>query len=409
MTREDEVFLSVLRCAVEEESFSPDPDFTEKQWETVFRLAFEQELLPLVFDAVCVLPSVKRLDREKYRDRKEKSLQFAIRQIVQTNEFLTLLLRAQEQGLDPVVIKGVVCRSLYPKPMLRPSVDEDILVPPSQTEALHRFLLEQGLHADEPDADIKSAVELSYHRENSPTYIELHTKPFPPDNDAYGDLNKLFEGVFDRTARVQIEDVSVRTLSPTDHLLYLLCHAYKHFLHSGMGLRQVCDIGLMARRYNDAIDWKTVYEKCGEIRIRLFAAAVFKIGEKHLGLPMPDAFSAVETDESHLLEDILTGGNFGLNDADRVHSAAITLDAVASRRRGKKGGGVLPALFPKRTSLEGRYPYLRKKPWLLPLAWGQRFARYMLRRKDGTKGTPGRSLRIGRERVDLLREYGIID
>ena len=44
----------------------------------------------------------------------------------------------------------------------------------------------------------------------------------------------------------------------TDHLLYLILHALKHFLYSGFGIRQVCDIALFSERYRDEIDWSRV-------------------------------------------------------------------------------------------------------------------------------------------------------
>ena len=47
--------------------------------------------------------------------------------------------------------EGIVCRSLYPIPCLRPSVDEDIFVPAEDTEKYHEFLLSEGLFADEAD------------------------------------------------------------------------------------------------------------------------------------------------------------------------------------------------------------------------------------------------------------------
>ena len=63
---------------------------------------------------------------------------------------------------------------------------------------------------------------------------------------------------------------------------YLICHAFKHFLHSGFGIRQVCDIILFANAYGDAIDWERVLKQCREIQADLFAAALFGIGEKYL-------------------------------------------------------------------------------------------------------------------------------
>ncbi len=58
--------------------------------------------------------------------------------------------------------------------------------------------------------------------------------------------------------------------------------------------------------------------------------------------------------------------------------------------------------------LEGKYPYLEKHPWLLPVAWGERIITYIGKRgKDHTD--PAVSLKLGQERVALLRRYGIIE
>lgn len=70
---------------------------------------------------------------------------------------------------------------------------------------------------------------------------------------------------------------------------------------------------------------------------------------------------------------------------------------------------ILRTLFPSRRALEGRYPYLRTKPWLLPVAWVSRVARYAQdSRRAGVQDNAAESLRIGGERVELLRRYGVI-
>ena len=200
----------------------------------------------------------------------------------------------------------------------------------------------------------------------------------------------------------------IRTLSPTDHLLYLICHAYKHFLYSGVGIRQVCDIAMFTEAYRGGIDWECVRESCESIRVDRFAAALFGIAAKHLGFAVPEIFRDIEVDESNLLEDILSGGLYGTNSLDRAHSSTLTLDAVASDRSGKRRGGVLRSVFLPAAKLRGRFPYLRRYPVLLPVAWGQRIWGYLSRR-NGTVVHPARSIEIGKRRIDLMRKYGIIE
>ena len=404
MTRIEQALLTVLRSVVHKGEVS-DLGLASEEWEKLLLLAQSQELLPLIYDNVYSCQSFRSLSAETSKGFREKALQLAMRQIVQSNEFLTLILHAQALGLDPVVLKGITVRSLYPRPMLRPSVDEDLLISPEGVEEYHRFFLSEGLEPDDPDADLAMVDELSYHKPNSPTYIEMHMKLFSSDSEAYGDCNRLFEGALNRDVSVPIEDVTVKTLAPTDHLLYLLCHAYKHFLHSGVGIRQVCDIGIYTEKYLNEIEWERILSSCKSIRIELFAAALFRIAEKHLGFTMPEAFAGFEVDEQPLLEDILSGGAMGTADEDRLHSGTITLDAVAAQKSGRNRKGLIKTLFPAAGSLAGRYPYLRKAPWLLPVAWIQRIFRY-LKRKD-VKATE--SVRIGTERVALLKQYNVID
>lgn len=399
MTRPESALLSALRCACRGEKPS-DPELTAEEWETTLRLAAEQETLPLVFDAVCACPSLRRLGVERRRTIQKKALELATRQVVQTNEFLTLILAAQARGLDPVVLKGVTLRSLYPQPMLRPSVDEDLLVRPKEAEKYRRFFLERGLTEDDPEAG-----ELSFHKPDSPTYIELHTELFPGDSRAYGDCGALFAGAPDRTVVQRVEDVELRTLSPTDHMLYLICHAYKHFLHGGAGLRHVCDMGMLSARFGPEIDWPDILRRCESIRIHIFAAALLSLGERYLGFPAPAVFAALAADPDDMLADMLSGGMYGNSDEDRVHSSAVTLEAVAARKEGRGARGLLAVAFPEARSLEGRYTFLHSRPWLLPAAWAMRLWDYA----RGGRAHPGASLHIAEARLRLLREYGIID
>ncbi len=405
MTTVHKTLLRALYSGIHSRPFD-DPRHEPEDWVALLRCADDQGILPLIYETVYHCTSFKSLDRSVRNKYQSKALQAAMRQGMQTNEFLTLLLHAQRAGLDPVVLKGAVVRSLYPMPMLRPSVDEDLLVASHEAEAYHRFFLSEGLFADDPEAELSKAQELSYHRKNSPTYIELHTSPFPTDSKAYGDCNALFDGALNRAVTLQIEDVTVRTLAPTDHLLYLICHAYKHFLHSGVGIRQICDIGMFTKAYGGEIDWDRVLEASKSIRIEQFAAAIFRITERHLGFEMPATFASFGVDESDLLEDILSGGLYGTADVNRLHSSTLTLEAVTADKADRRRGGMLHSVFLPAKDLSDRYPYLRRNPWLLPVAWAQRIWGYVAKEKGVD---PAETIRIGNDRISLLREYGIID
>lgn len=116
----------------------------------------------------------------------------------------------------------------------------------------------------------------------SPLYIELHKHLFPPESDAYGDMNRFFEGVFDRSIVEDIQGIPVYTMGYTDHLFYLIFHAFKHFLYSGFCMRRVCDIIMFSKKYGRQIDWTKILSNCKEGNADKFAFASFQIGSKYL-------------------------------------------------------------------------------------------------------------------------------
>ena len=84
----------------------------------------------------------------------------------------------------------------------------------------------------------------------------------------------------------------------------------------------------------------------------------------------------------------------------------ITLEAVSTQK--KAPAGILAAAFPTAKRLEGRYPWLKKQPWLLPVAWTSRMANYLRETKRRPDSSLADALKIGAERVELLKRYDIL-
>ncbi len=402
ITETEALFLEALRCAIHGERVSWEELPTERRRE-LLRLARAQSVTPLFAEAVCACPAFAGTD--ELRSLRENARQITVRQAARTAEFLLLLRELNGRGLRPQVMKGAVCRSLYPEPEQRPSIDEDLLILPGEYPVWHEALLACGLRLMKPEKPTEDADEVPYVDPARELYLELHMRLFSRDSEAYSDCNACLEGAQSRREKLCLYGETLDTLQATDHLLFLLCHAYKHLLHGGVGVRQICDLCLFAQRWGGEIDWARVRRSCGELRIETLAAAFFQIGERRLGISAPAAFAEIETDEEPLLRDCLRGGLYGANDLDRLHSANLTLDAVGAEKKGKRRRGALHALFLPASSLRDRYPFLRKRPWLLPAAWTMRLVGYL---RSKTAVDPGRTLQIGQERIELLRQYRVL-
>ena len=410
-----ELFLQAMKASLENKKVTWETALEDQEWLALFQLAEAHHVLPLIYDAVYCCPAAQNSEGELFAPFKKRTVQMVMLQTQKTSEFLRLYEKLRAAGVKLCIVKGIICRNIYPNPDYRISGDEDILIPAEQFPLCHEAMLAYGMTLSEPEQDINEVYEVPYGKQGSPIYIELHKSLFPPESEAYGDLNRFFEGVTERLIEVPVQGSMISTMEYTDHLFYLICHAFKHFLHSGFGIRQVCDIILFANAYGDEIDWARIVKNCSEIRAELFAAALFKIGEKYLSFDAdkacyPAVWRELDVDESAMLNDLLDSGIYGGANMSRKHSSNITLNAVSAQKQGKKSGNhVLKTVFPPAKTLEGRFPYLKEHPYLLPVAWANRLMRYQKELHQTAGNDAAESIRIGNERIELMKQYGIID
>lgn len=409
-----QLFLQALKAALENKKVQWNGEITPEEWNMLFKMAKEHHVLPMIYEAVYTCPATQSLSPESAQQIKRRTIQTVTMQTLKTDEFLNLYRHLEEREIHPLVVKGIVCRTLYPNPDYRISGDEDILIPEAVFFKSHEAMLEFGLQQADPEQDVQFAYEVPYNKVGSLIYIEAHKQLFPPDSEAYGELNSFFEGVWERKTEIVIQGTRIWTLNSTDHLFYLICHAFKHFLHSGFGLRQVCDIILFANQYGREVDWQLILKQCREIRAEKFAAALFCIGWKYLIFDMekacyPPEWQDMIVDERMLLEDLLGGGIYGDASLSRKHSSNMTLHAVVVHKQGKKEHfSLLTTIFPSAKSLEGHYTYLKKRPYLLPKAWVERLLKYRKETKQTSDNQAADAVKIGSQRIALLKQYDII-
>lgn len=398
LTTTERQFLHIAKAAVS----GGDIPAENVDWPAVFTLAGQQKLLPIVFEAVRKMPAAEE-NVALFAVTKQHVIGQVLNQTVRSAEFADLYHKLRAAGLHPIVVKGQLCSRLYPLKDHRISADDDLYISDAEFMACHRQLLANGLTTDTPVDELVTADEVSYTKNGSPLYIELHRHLFDSAEDAHDELNHFFTDIN------PVEMDGFLAMLPHEHLLYLLLHAYKHFVRSGIGLRQFCDIGLWARAYHAEIDWQRLHEQCESVHAATFAAAAFHIAGDYLGIefdrPAPwDGSIDVEP----LLHDTLCGGVYGSNDLTRLHSSTVTLNAVKASRTGEKSS-VLRTVFPKREYLERRYPYLKKRPYLLPVAWVQRIAHYASEKQSDADSSASGSSKLAKERIELMKRYDIMD
>ncbi len=398
LTTTETQFLHIAKAAIS----GGDLPAEKVDWPAIFTLANQQKLLPILFEVVRKTPAAEE-NATLFAVTKQQVIGQVLNQTVRLAEFAELYRKLRSAGLHPIVVKGQLCSRLYPLKDHRISADDDLYIPDAEFMACHKQLLANGLTTDTPTDELATADEVTYTKHGSPLYIELHRHLFDSSEDAHDELNHFFADL------KPVEIDGILAMPPHEHLLYLILHAYKHFVRSGIGLRQFCDIGLWARAYHNEIDWQRLHDQCASVHAATFAAAAFRIARDYLSIDFDlSAPWDSSIDVEPLLHDTLCGGVYGSNDYTRLHSSTVTLNAVKASRTGEKSS-VLSTVFPKREYLERKYPYLKKHPYLLPVAWVQRIAHYASEKQSDADNSASGSIKLAKVRIELMKRYGIMD
>ena len=254
LTATETQFLHIAKAAVSGGELPTEA----VDWPAIFTLANQQKSLPILFEAARKTPAAGE-NAPLFAAIKQQVIGQVLNQTVRSAEFADLYRSLRAAGLHPVVVKGQLCSRLYPLRDQRISADDDLFIPEGEFFVCHEALLANGLTTDTPVDELPTADEVSYTKKDSPLYIELHRHLFDSAEDAHDELNHFFVDI----APVEVD--GFLTMPPHEHLLYLILHAYKHFVYSGIGLRQFCDIGLWAQAYHDQIDWQRLHDQCASV------------------------------------------------------------------------------------------------------------------------------------------------
>ena len=322
-----ELLLDILCCALWGKAY--DGSFTERQLKDILRLAEEQTVFGLVFEAIQQV-EIKGVAGKWSEDISEIQLaifdavglkeQIKQQNVIVNKELADFARICRMNGQEPIVVKGQTIGSLYPNALLRQSGDIDFLVH-GEGFTVHDYAEALGVVIPK-----MSEHEVGFDR-NDVRY-ELHTR-------LRGWAKKRHQRIWDKlmaqewalmeddggkkwsdvACYVDIEGEPLRTLSPTMNAAYVFIHLFFHFIREGVSLRQFCDWAMVLHHYRNDIHRERLRVILTDLDLMDAYCAFGTILTENLGLPAEVFPFAI--DDKHriwhdkILKDIFRGGNFG--------------------------------------------------------------------------------------------------
>lgn len=392
-------FLAVLCSALQHKEV---PKLDKSLFRPVLEKADQQHLFGMISEKLA--EDAAFCASEGFEWALQKNVCYAMEQKRRDSAFFALYRSMKEEGLQPLVMKGIACRAAYGSlGRLRPSGDEDLLVLPDQFHRASRVLLSMGYTTGRNLETLRPETEhhVVFQKVGGHT-VELHVRPMGVENSILQQMDRFFDDAFSRAVSLEVYGETLYTLSPTDHYLLLIFHAVKHFLGKGFGVRLLADVAVFYEAHRQEIALETVMQALKACRMEdLYGDMVF-LANRELGFSLP------ETGKTNcpevLLQEMLKCGVSGEKSLNSSLAAMVTFSNIRHKSKGK---ALWRLLFPSREMVLTAHPEWEKKPLRRMLHYPKRWlkaAGLLLRHRDAS---PLRSLQVSQERLQLIKRYGL--
>lgn len=252
-------------------------------WQEVEALAIQQGLLDVVVDGIEKLPNNQRPEKKHLLQLIGLVMQDEARYATQKKTASEMALLFHDNYIRTYVLKGFVVSECYPRPEHRVSSDIDCFLFPEKS----------GFDAWQLGNDIIRAsgheVSDGFYK-NSTFYLpgtlvenHLYMVPFR-GNKRLKRLEILLHGmIHEDNAEDRFEGTWLYRPPVMVTALFLIEHAYSHFLHEGLTWRHVLDWMMYSRRHKTEIDWDLMDALIDEFGFRMFYDSFRNIGCYLLG------------------------------------------------------------------------------------------------------------------------------
>lgn len=288
-------------------SLSAAPD-----WDKIILKANEQTVTGLLADSMKFIPDemkpssgqMKRLQVFMFRNMTAHSLLNS-----KLAEVLELL---RSEGMSPVLLKGQGLAELYGDSYVRQCGDIDLYVGPDD---YRRACQLTEVFAGSPPCECENMKHTTYRCGG--VLVEIHRIA---DNLAGGKRDKVYQQWTishlrsENLRNIDIAGTSVSVPPVNFDVIYIMNHAWHHFVNGGIGLRQICDWTLYMHRFHDQIDVDALRKDLEDFGLSRVWEFFCGMAVRHLGLPedeCPLYTGSYSRESDRMMELIMSEGNFG--------------------------------------------------------------------------------------------------
>ncbi|MFA7725060.1 MAG: nucleotidyltransferase family protein [Candidatus Izemoplasmatales bacterium] len=346
--------FSMVVCALNHQPFSKA--ITNDQ--TLYQVARDNGFSGLVFSSLLKA----NLSAAVYHDFQRDFYQYKAKDVVQNLAIREITQLFANAEIKHMYLKGAFLKTIYPESYMRSMGDIDILIESQTMSEVHHLFAEAGykLQSVGPTHDLFT--------KGKDIIVEVH-----PGIDKHFEANHqaVMNDIWEHTNLISGYEYR---LDKEYQVIYLLCHLAKHMKSSGVGLRQILDIGILLNDTKDTVNTNQLSILLSQTKLMRFFETIQWLNEKWFGLQPLQGTIYPEDFTDDFLGEVTT-----FIAASGTHGKAKGFNTMLPRLsyytgvnksvRVGKASAIFHVLFLPYDEMKSGRPYLQKHKWLLPFAW----------------------------------------
>ena len=267
--------------------------------------------------------------------------------------------RLDEKGIWHMSLKGAILKDLYPIYGTRQMADNDILFDEKYRDEVREIFTSLGYSIK----SFNEGIHDVYHKNpiyNFEMHVSLFNKSLPVFYNYYNNLEPKYQ---------YKENTYERYMTKEDAYIYIVAHGFKHYSHSGTGIRTLIDLYV----YNTSCDLNRNYieEECKKLGIDVFEKKARGIAYKLFDKPEYE----LSTDEISFVDYFFSSCTYGTTSI-RIENEINKLKLEGHKHA--KFYYVFRRAFPSASWFRQYYEFLDKYPIFIPFFSLYRFIRGLL-------------------------------
>ena len=338
MTICENQFVKLLRAVISDEEPPCDID-----WDGVWNLARRHHLETIVWEVAKKDPTVPNDIKSQMSNIYNRMI---AREVRQGHCFEMIEKALSDAGIHYAPIKGAILKNDYPQTNFRFMSDLDFYIKPEDRPAIREAI--ESIGGKFKGTESGDEQFLFWDKIG----IEFHGRL----------LYRKTKAGIENYPEWEFVDESRNRLSEEGYELNLIGHAVHDLAGSGPGIRYILDLWIYRNRHEPQPNWQAVDERLKRDNIYEATHNLLNLSEYLFG----------NGDENPLMVEmadyVLKGGLHGDYKRGLASQAA-------------DGRALMKQLFRNRAEFENRYPWLKKYPFFLPVAWVMRVVQSLKRHR----------------------------